>query len=570
MYLNIIFAGIVITVVTSFIYLYIWLKKKERFMMFWGLACAVNILSLIMLLTYFNTESEFFLEIRKLIDMFNMLLLLFGVFAFMHTVIPTYWYRFSLYMLLLSGACILYEVDLFTFYIPISIFQTAITVIIIYNICRYWDGPYPRKFFAVPLFGLWGISKAILSLLVIGNLNFTFTYEITLSIILNLGILTIYIRNMQQESKLADHLYRTLVENTTDVIFYYKFKPFGAFEYVTPSIKDVTGYTADFFYKSPRFYVNLVDQKYLGAIEDIFTGKIQSDEGHIMEFIRKDGTRFWGEIKASIINDEEKKHVAVEGILHDITEMKSSQLEQIKLKKSRDVLLSYISHELRTPVTSISGYLTAMNDGTIKDEEEVKEAMEIIGSTTVLLKKLVDDLDQLSKLETHQFAFDFMTIKVSDLVDSLISEQELQMKSTSLPFDICYNKDTVKNCWIVADQDRIGQVFSNLLSNAIKYSRDESTIKTSLSIDEKKEFFVVDVANAGIDIPPKDLLYIFDKFYRVQSLSPGSSKGRGLGLAIAKEIIQSHKGEIFAEYNDKNDIVFTFKIPLFKEDGNVK
>lgn len=567
MYFNIIIAGIVISTFTSFIYLNIWLQKKERFLAFWGLSCVVYLLSLICLLIYFNVKEELLLEIRKLIDMLNILLILFGVFAFMHTITPTYWYRFFLYMLLLAGVCILYDVDLLSFNIPISMFQFATTVIIIYNIGRYWDMSSNRKIFAGLIFSIWGITKSVLFITVLDSAYISgfYTFEITMSFVLNLCILTIYMQHMQEESKLTGHLYRTLVENATDVIFYYKVEPYSAFEYVTPSVKKVTGYGPNSFYKNPRFYIDLVDHKYIDTLRDILNGKIQSDEGHIMEFIGKNGEKFWGEIKTSIIKEEKKGHIAVEGVLHDITAMKSSEIEQIKSKQSRDILLSYISHELRTPITSISGYLTALNDGIIKNENEVKEAMEIVGSTTVILKKLVDDLDQLSKLETHQFTFDFMECEVIDLIDYYLRECELKMKTTSISFDICYNICDMRNHKVVVDQERMGQVFSNLLNNAIKYSARESLIKIEFEVDEKNKLFMVDVINSGSDIPPKDLLYIFDKYYRVKSFTPSSSKGRGLGLAIAKEIVQAHKGEIYAKKNEEDETVFSFTIPLFEE-----
>ena len=568
MFFNVLLIFSVVTLITSFVYLNIYLMKKERFIMFWGMACLVYVCSLICLIIYLHTKIDLFLELRKLIDMFNILLLLFGVIAYMHIEIPTYWYRFSLYMLLLAGVCIMYRVDLLSYYIPISIFQVVTTITTCYYIGKYRDMTTLEKTIAILAFFIWGIAKATLSILIVNNSQGfdLYTLEIMLSFLVNLCILNIYIQHIHQEVELTEHLYQTLVENTTDVIFYYKLSPYPAFEYVTPSIEAVTGYKAEFFYKDPRFYVQLIDKKYLNAVEDIFNARIQPDQGHIMEFIKKDGEKFWGEISASIITNDNDEPLAIEGVLHDITVMKSTQLEQIKAKQSRDLLLSYISHELRTPITSISGYLTAINDGTLNQKHEVKEAMEIIETKTMLLKKLVDDLDQLSKLETHQFSFEFMTCTVSDLVDSLLLEHDLQIKTTSLFTKVCYNRDEMINHWVVADVARISQVFSNLLSNAIKYSEKDSDLSVVLTVDDNKECFVVNVTNQGEAISPKDLIYIFDKFYQAgPSIGRKDVKrGRGLGLSISREIIKAHNGEIYAS-SENNMTTFTFTIPLFKE-----
>lgn len=569
MYSSILLSFTLITLIISFAYFFMFSRGQERFMQFWGFSWVAYSFSLLCLIIFLHTDHVLLLEVRKLIDMLNILLLLLGVFAFMHVEIPTYWYRFSLYMVLLAAICIIYQFDLLSFYLPISLFQIAISIVICYNIFRYWSVSSIRKYHAIKytallVFLLWGVGKSLLSLL---ELYYTpifnlYISEIVLSNILNFCILTIYIQNTREETGLTEHLYKTVVENASDAIFYYKLSPYRSFEYVTPSITQITGYAPSRFYKEPRLYMRLVKSNYLDQIKDVFDGNIQHDAGQIFEFIKKSGESFWGEINVSIIYDGSKP-VAVEGMLRDITVMKSVQMEQITAKQSRDLLLSYVSHELRTPVTSIAGYLTALNEGVISEEDEVREAMDTITSKTILLKKLIDDLDQLSKLETHQFSFDFMTHPVTDLADSILNQHFSGIEGLDLTAKIDYDKKSMSNYWVVADEDRINQVFSNILDNARKYSSGQAPIHIALRVEDKQNAFVVSITNTGKGIAKKDLAHIFDRFYRAGSHT--ASSGRGLGLAISKEIIKSHNGIIYAESQEDKLTTFTFTIPLFKE-----
>ena len=238
-----------------------------------------------------------------------------------------------------------YRFDLLSYYLPISAFQTATSIVICYNIARYWGIAPIEKYISIVVFLLWGVTKALLSIL---ELYYTPIYnlyitEIILSNILNFCILTIYVQYTRKEAGLTEHLYQTVVENASDAIFYYRLTPYHAFEYVTPSVETVTGYAPAKFYEEPRLYVHLVDAKYVDAITDIFSGQFLDEQGQIVEIVKKDGATFWGEIKASIIRGSNGKPTAVEGILRDITAMKSAQLEQIQAKQARDLLLSYIS-----------------------------------------------------------------------------------------------------------------------------------------------------------------------------------------------------------------------------------
>ena len=132
------------TFAASTLYFYIFSRKQEKFMQYWGFSWIA-----------------LFLELRKVVDMFNLLLLLFGSYSYTHIKVPTYWYRFSLYLLLLAVICMIYSFDLLSFYLPISIYQLIITAFLCYNIWQKWDIIMAERIIASVVFFLWGAIKSV-------------------------------------------------------------------------------------------------------------------------------------------------------------------------------------------------------------------------------------------------------------------------------------------------------------------------------------------------------------------------------------------------------------------------
>ncbi len=555
-----------LTLVVSTLYFYMFSRNKEKFMQFWGFSWIAYSCSLLCLLCYLNTHSDVFLELRKVIDMFNLIFLLFGSYSFMHVRIPDYWYRFSLYLILLALLCVVYDLDLLSFYLPISVYQLILTAFICYNISVRWNIPKGEKAISTAIFFMWGLSKSIMSIIELFTdiTHNIYIIEILLSNVINFCILTIYIVYTRKESDLASDLYKTVVENSQNVIFLYKTSPYRAFEYISPSVEALTGFRPSQFYDNPAFYKNLVAGSFINELEDIFSGREKSKkEEHILEFTKKSGENFWGQLRISHITDS--SGTAVEGTLWDITESKSAELEQIEATRSRNMLLSYISHELRSPITSIAGYLTAISDGTMNSEKEKKEALDIITSRTFTLKKLIDDLDQLTKLETRQFSFDFMVYNAAGAAASLIETNLGEIKSEGFKVNLEANMSLLRDFYIIIDMDRINQVFSNLLINAVKYSKHVKELDITFKIDDTVENFLVSVHDRGIGIDEQHISHVFDRFYRSGAGDNNEIEGRGLGLTLCKEIITAHQGNIYAESVYGKGSTFTFIIPLYKE-----
>ena len=223
--------------------------------------------------------------------MINLLLLLFGTYSFIHTKTPTYWYRFSLYMVLLAFICMLYNFELLSFYLPISVYQIIITLFICSNIFNKWSVSQGEKIISIIVFLTWGIGKSVLSIVEIFiNLDYNlYITELLLSNIINFCTLTIYIVYTRSNRLLVDNLYKTVVENSKDAIIYYTLVPYRSFRYVSPSIEGSTGFSVTAFYSDPKFYLNMVTGSQVDEIEEIFQPQEGSNETHIMELSKKTG-----------------------------------------------------------------------------------------------------------------------------------------------------------------------------------------------------------------------------------------------------------------------------------------
>lgn len=549
----------------SFIYFYMFASIQELYVRYWGLCWVAYSLSLLFLILSINRDLQALLDVRKIFDLLNLLFLMYGAYAFMHTQIPTYWNRFALYVTLWLLLGIFYDFDRLSIYLPVSAYQLIITAVLCAMVVKYWAVPSLEKGLTLAVFLFWGAGKAALSIFEVyaGNLSTFYLMEIIFSNILNFSIFAIYMQRTKKEIAMADRLYHIIAENATDVIFYYTLKPKPAFTYVSPSIETLTGHTAEAFYKNPRFYLEITDSEYFDAVSAVFNGDQHSYEDSTFLLHHKSGTSFWGEFNSSILY-KDGTPTALEGIIRDVTRMKNAEHQLRSAKQSRDLLLSYISHELKTPITSILGYVNALNDGTISSTGEKTEALEIISSKSLLLEHLINDLFQLSKLESNQFSFDFMHLSALELSRQLVDQHLLDIKSAGLKPVIELNEQILDEKYVIADPKRIGQVFSNILFNAIKYTTANDTISIRFWIEQGQKNYMVSISDSGAGIPSGELPYIFDRFYKSQStVRAGQKPGTGLGLTISKEIIHAHKGSITAENNQGKGSTFTFSIPVY-------
>ncbi|MBN2119573.1 MAG: HAMP domain-containing protein, partial [Candidatus Omnitrophica bacterium] len=247
-----------------------------------------------------------------------------------------------------------------------------------------------------------------------------------------------------------------------------------------------------------------------------------------------------------------KKEGNIEGavlVFHDVTNLR-------KLEKVRQDFVANVSHELRTPISSIKGYAETLLEGALKDKENAKDFLKIILSDSNRLAALIDDLLNLSKIESGKLSMETKPYKLRSLAEKVIASLKGQIENKSITIKMNIPKNLLD---ILADETRIKQVFLNLIDNAIKYNHPKGEI--SITAHETDDFVKVDIADTGIGIPNKDLPRLFERFYRVDKARSRELGGTGLGLSIVKHIIQAHNGEVSVQSVEGQGSIFSFTIP---------
>ncbi len=237
-------------------------------------------------------------------------------------------------------------------------------------------------------------------------------------------------------------------------------------------------------------------------------------------------------------------------VFHDISELR-------RLEKIRQDFVANVSHELRTPVSSIKGYAETLLEGAIEDKENARDFVSIIHQDSDRLAKLIDDLLDLSKIESGKMKMAFLPVDAAALIKRSVAviENQAKEKNISLKADLPAQLPKIQ-----ADETRFSQVMINLLDNAVKYTPEGGTVTISTSIKEK--FLQVEVSDTGIGIPESDIPRIFERFYRVDKAHSRELGGTGLGLSIVKHIVQSHGGQVWLKSEPGQGSTFSFTIPL--------
>jgi two-component system, OmpR family, phosphate regulon sensor histidine kinase PhoR len=236
-------------------------------------------------------------------------------------------------------------------------------------------------------------------------------------------------------------------------------------------------------------------------------------------------------------------------VLHDVTELR-------RLERVRTEFVANVSHELRTPLTSIRGYLETLLDGALEEPANARRFLEIADTHAERLGRLVDDLLQLSDIETGKLVLKPTSLRLHEVAADVIAffEKQAGQKRLSLvnnvPLDVR----------VQADWDRLTQILVNLLDNAVKYTPETGEITLGAK-HGTHEFVHVWVADTGIGIPSTDLPRITERFYRVDKARSREIGGTGLGLAIVKHLVQAHGGELWLESELGKGTTVNFSLP---------
>lgn len=233
--------------------------------------------------------------------------------------------------------------------------------------------------------------------------------------------------------------------------------------------------------------------------------------------------------------------------------------DERKIEKSKDELITNVSHDLRTPLTSIIGYLGLIEDKQYQNEEDILKYTHIAYSKAKQMKNLVDDLFEYTKVQQHGAPVNIMRVDLDQLLEQLTASFALEAERRGIEIS---SKVVPNPLMIEADPEKLGRVFNNLVANAFKYGNGASYIR--ITAHQEQSNVVVKVANDGTPIPKEAQDHLFERFYRAEASRSRATGGTGLGLAIVKSIVDLHHGQVTVT-SDEHETAFIVTLPLKQE-----
>ncbi len=258
---------------------------------------------------------------------------------------------------------------------------------------------------------------------------------------------------------------------------------------------------------------------------------------------------------------EERVDLRTTELLESNRKLEAINQEIARMDGARRQLLANIAHDLRTPVTLIGGYAEAILDGVIEGPKEQAKYLGLIRSKVADLTGLIEDLFELTQLESRRTAFDPQPVDVLDLIETLFTKYEHDIERAGLRPRLVLPELSGGGgpFYVNVDSDRIDRVLSNLLFNSAKFADKGTELVVGCSVSPKEA--IVTVQDSGPGIAEEDIPFIFDRFYKSPRSRTGTP-GSGLGLSIAKEIVALHNGRIWVESNLGEGSTFCFTLPL--------
>ena len=223
--------------------------------------------------------------------------------------------------------------------------------------------------------------------------------------------------------------------------------------------------------------------------------------------------------------------------------LKESAEEKIILDKENKELISNISHYLKTPITAVKGYVEGIMDGVADTPEKMDRYVKTIYNKTNEMDHLINELTFYSKIDTNRIPYTFSKLNVEDYFSDCAEEVGLELETRGI--ELVYANYVESGVQVIADGEQIRRVIHNLISNAIKYMDKPKGI-IQIRIKDVGDFIQVEIEDNGKGIAAKDIVYIFDRFYRTDVSRNSSKGGSGIGLSIVKKILEDHGGKVWA------------------------
>lgn len=254
--------------------------------------------------------------------------------------------------------------------------------------------------------------------------------------------------------------------------------------------------------------------------------------------------------------------------MNDMTEkLKESIEERNQAEQARKEMVAGLAHDLRTPLTSIKGYVEGIRDGIANTPEKQEQYIKTIYSSTLDMEKLLNELLDISKLELGNIQLNTEPTNIISFIDEFTEEKMLKVQKYDI--DFTYNKpENVDEIMVMLDTDRFSRVLSNIAANSIKYAKADEILSLCLTIQDYEKSVIITIADNGIGIDGNNITHIFDTFYRADQARTKTREGSGIGLAVCKEIVTLHGGSIWASSTLNKGTTIHISLEKIKEENN--
>ena len=242
--------------------------------------------------------------------------------------------------------------------------------------------------------------------------------------------------------------------------------------------------------------------------------------------------------------------------------LKESAEEKIRFDNENRELISNISHDLKTPITSIKGYVEGIMDGVADTPEKMDRYIRTIYNKANEMNLLINELTLYSKIDTNRIPYNFTTISAKGYFADCAEDLSVELESKGAEFT--YRNFMEEDSKVIVDPEQLRRVINNIVSNSIKYT-DKPKVKITMDVKDVGDFIQVELGDNGKGIAAKDLPNIFDRFYRTDASRNSSKGGSGIGLSIVKKIVEEHGGKIWATSEEGVGTTMYFVIRKYQE-----
>jgi PAS domain S-box-containing protein len=355
----------------------------------------------------------------------------------------------------------------------------------------------------------------------------------------------------------SERRFRTMAENSQDIIFRIRLRPQRAVEYMSPAVSRLIGFGPQDFYGNPLLLEDLVHPEDARALEASFQNPPQRP--FVFRWRRRDGDYVFTEQRVTPIVDEEGEVAVVEGIARDVTDRERAEEALRDADRRKNEFLAVLSHELRNLLSPISNCLVVLNRAP-PGGDQARRATEIMQRQVSHMARLIDDLLDVTRIGRGKIHLQLERVELNDLVRHAAEDHRASFEQRGIAFAAL---PTESELFVEADRTRIAQVLGNLLQNAAKFTPPGGSAKLSLAADPLRREAILRVRDSGPGIAPELLPHLFQPFVQAERTREHSKGGVGLGLALVKGLVEMHSGSVTAwSEGPGRGAEFTVRLPL--------